>query len=273
MGFFSKLFEKKECAICGGEIGLLGNRKLEDGNMCKNCAAKLSPWFSDRRNSTVQEIKDQLAYREQNQAELRSFHASRTFGKYYKVYVEENAGVPTRFVVTRENDYVEDNADIISFRDVTSCDIDIQEHKEEMKRRTDDGEYVSYNPPRYRYQYDFRVELAIANNPYFDGIEFKLNRDSVDIETADFGNGNLLTKLLSGRFDPESDPEYREYKEMCGELAEVFENGRNGVSAAAEASAPAQTPEQPKENRPRFCPECGAPVEGGKFCGHCGSKL
>ena len=45
MAFFSKLFEKKECAICGGEIGLLGNRKLEDGNCCKNCAAKLSPWF------------------------------------------------------------------------------------------------------------------------------------------------------------------------------------------------------------------------------------
>ena len=35
MGLFGKLFEKKECAICGGEIGLLGNRKLEDGNMCK----------------------------------------------------------------------------------------------------------------------------------------------------------------------------------------------------------------------------------------------
>ena len=32
MGFFGKLFDKKVCAICGGEIGLLGNRKLEDGN-------------------------------------------------------------------------------------------------------------------------------------------------------------------------------------------------------------------------------------------------
>lgn len=30
MGLFGKLFDKKECAICGGEIGLLGNRKLED---------------------------------------------------------------------------------------------------------------------------------------------------------------------------------------------------------------------------------------------------
>lgn len=51
MGLFGKLFEKKECAICGGEIGLLGNRKLEDGNMCKACAAKLSPWFDERRHS------------------------------------------------------------------------------------------------------------------------------------------------------------------------------------------------------------------------------
>ena len=34
MGFFGKLFEKKVCDLCGGEIGLLGNRKLEHGNCC-----------------------------------------------------------------------------------------------------------------------------------------------------------------------------------------------------------------------------------------------
>ena len=44
------LFDKKYCDICGEKIGLLGNRKLENGNLCKNCAKKLSPWFSDRRN-------------------------------------------------------------------------------------------------------------------------------------------------------------------------------------------------------------------------------
>ena len=65
MGFFGSLFDKKICSICGGEIGLLGNRKLEDGNMCKNCAKKLSPWFSDRKKSTVEEIRAQLAYREE----------------------------------------------------------------------------------------------------------------------------------------------------------------------------------------------------------------
>ena len=33
------LFDKKYCDICG----LLGNRKLEDGNLCKDCAKQLSP--------------------------------------------------------------------------------------------------------------------------------------------------------------------------------------------------------------------------------------
>lgn len=60
------LFDKKNCDICGDKIGLLGNRKLDDGNLCKNCAAKLSPWFEERRHSTVEEIKRQLDYREEN---------------------------------------------------------------------------------------------------------------------------------------------------------------------------------------------------------------
>lgn len=66
MGLFGKIFEKKSCDICGGEIGLLGNRKLEDGNLCKECAKKLSPFFSERRRSTVEQIREQLDYREAN---------------------------------------------------------------------------------------------------------------------------------------------------------------------------------------------------------------
>ena len=43
------LLDKKSCDICGGKNGLLGNRKLDDGNCCKDCARNLSPWFSERR--------------------------------------------------------------------------------------------------------------------------------------------------------------------------------------------------------------------------------
>ena len=88
MGLFGNLFEKKICSVCGGEIGLLGNRKLEDGNLCKNCAKKLSPWFSDRRHSTVDEIKEQLAYREANLEQVKAFLTTRTLGADTKILLD-----------------------------------------------------------------------------------------------------------------------------------------------------------------------------------------
>ena len=48
------LFDKKNCDICGEKIGLLGNRKLDDGNLCKNCDSKLSPWFEERRHRNTE---------------------------------------------------------------------------------------------------------------------------------------------------------------------------------------------------------------------------
>ena len=72
------LFDKKNCDICGDKIGLLGNRKLDDGNLCKNCAAKLSPWFEERRHSTVEEIKRQLDYREENKNAVRNANLPET---------------------------------------------------------------------------------------------------------------------------------------------------------------------------------------------------
>ena len=84
------LFDKKFCDVCGEKIKLLGNRKLEDGNLCKDCASKLSPWFSERRHSTLADIKDQLAYREQNKAAVSAFHATRSLGKSTKVLLDED---------------------------------------------------------------------------------------------------------------------------------------------------------------------------------------
>lgn len=66
MGFFDKMFEKKECAICGTELGLLGKTKINEGYLCKECAGKLSPYFHGYRSSTADDIREQLAYREAN---------------------------------------------------------------------------------------------------------------------------------------------------------------------------------------------------------------
>ena len=71
------LFDKKICDICGEKIGLLGNRKPDDGNLCKDCAKKLSPWFEERRHSTVEDIKRQLEYREKNKKAVMDFCITR----------------------------------------------------------------------------------------------------------------------------------------------------------------------------------------------------
>lgn len=77
----------------------MGNRKLEDGNLCKTCARKLSPWFDDRRHSTVEQIEEQLAYREENRKKLAEFHVTRSFGESRRVLLDEDAGL---FLVTDE---------------------------------------------------------------------------------------------------------------------------------------------------------------------------
>ena len=74
------LFSAKYCDICGSKIGLLGNKKLEDGSMCKNCEKKLSPWFIERRESTQSEIKQQLSYREANKERVSAFRPTLTLG-------------------------------------------------------------------------------------------------------------------------------------------------------------------------------------------------
>lgn len=255
MALFGKLFEKKNCSICGSDIGLLGNRKLADGNCCKKCAAKLSPWFEDRRESTVEQIKEQLDYRARNAEELKSFRVATVIGEYGKMYIEEVGGVPTRFFVTYESDYLDENPDIIPFQNVMSCTLDIDENEEEIMREDKDGEMVSYNPPRFQHHYNFFVDLVIRDTPWFDAIRFNINDEDVTMEVV---NGSTVKNFAANR----EEKRYREYEQMYEKICQAMEAAKHGAEAAAA-----------KPEVPAFCPACGAPTDGGRFCQFCGSKL
>ena len=114
MGLFDR-FKKQDCEICGKEVGMFGYKKLKDGEICKDCVKLLSPWFDDRRHSTVDQIKRQLAAREENQRKLQSWNHDLSYGEYQKLYVRIVNGVPESFVVTSADNYREYNADIIPF--------------------------------------------------------------------------------------------------------------------------------------------------------------
>lgn len=258
------LFDKKYCDICGEKIGLLGNRKLEDGNLCKDCASKLSPFFSGRKSATVEEIKQQLAYREENKQKLASFRPSKTFGESRKIYIDEAAGT---FIVTSRSNWRDDNPDLISLSQVTACNTDIQENRDEIYQETEDGKSVSYNPPRYEYSYEFKVQILV-DSPWFSEINLELS------------DGN--------RPDSQYTEQYREYERQMYELNNAL-IGRNTVPGAGYGQQ-GQSYAQPAQNFGQsaaafgtagamvgkaigawFCPSCGT-QNNGAFCQNCGTK-
>lgn len=250
------LFDKKYCDVCGEKIGLLGNRKLDDGNLCKNCAAKLSPWFNDRRSSTVAQIKEQLAYREANKAAVAAFHTTRSLGRDMKVLLDEDN---RKFIVTRARNLAEANPDVLDFSQVTGCDLDIDEDRTEEYRENAEGRRESYTPPRYSFSYDFNIIIRV-NHPYFDTIQFQLNPSSITVN-----EGQPLIAALAP--DPTRNAEYREFEEMGREIKETLTGARQQVrDEAAEAAKPKVAV---------ICPCCGAttiPDANGR-CEYCGGAV
>lgn len=262
------LFDKKYCDICGEKIGLLGNRKLEDGNLCKDCAKKLSPFFSDRRNSTVEEIKQQLAYREENERRLADFHPDMTFGEGKKVYVDRRS---SQFIVTSALNWHNANPDLIKFSQVTSVNTDIHENRTEIYYKDEAGNRQSYTPRRYECNYEFNVTILV-DSPWFDKIELELS------------TGN--------RPDSPYTDLYRRYEEQMHTLASIlngsgasqvggFAQGGNGYGAAA---SPFAAPAAPKTREEEIiqdtikksswiCKSCQFINHGTLTCQNCGGPV
>lgn len=235
MAFFGKLFEKKVCDLCGGEIGLLGNKKLEDGNCCKECAGKLSPWFDERRHSTVEQIRRQLTAREENRQKLQTWNHDLVFGEYQKLYVKFAGRIPDSFVISSASNYKEANADILQFAHVSSCDADIRESHKELKQKNAQGEEISFNSPRYEYSYEFYVKLMIMGCEYIDDMRFHLNRNTLKLQTTQRSTGRGL--LFNQAFDPMHYPEYRELKNELDAVCRIFSCGQRGMPYEGNAAA------------------------------------
>ena len=275
MSLFGKMFDKKVCDICGGDIGLLGNRKLSDGNLCKDCAKKLSPWMTDRRQSTVEEIRDHLNYREENKQILTTIHPTLVLGTGTKVYIDEAA---RKFFVTRLSNWRDGNPDIIDLGQVIDVRTEVTEHRTEEYHRDREGKNVPFNPPRYRFSYEFETTLMI-DSPYFNEIQFELTaerperrgsqeyryyEDMADALRAALMPGGVAPKAVNARNLADS------ITAALGQAAATINMGAAQTAAMAQNVAAAQTPAVQPEPETWTC-ACGA-VNNGKFCPNCGAK-
>ena len=256
------LFDKKTCDFCGNKIGLLGNKKLEDGNMCKDCASKLSPWFSERRHRAKADISAQLAYREDNKAAVAAFHTTRSIGKFTKLLIDEDA---RKFMVTSASDLNKANPDVLDYSQVTGCDLDIRESRNELKRTDKDGKSVSYNPPRYEYSYNFYVTIHV-NHPYFDEISYTLSNGYIKTGEQPMNSAGGAWRMNRSGFNLRQN-EYNEYLNMGGEIKEAVDRMRADTREAVVA-----------QNTPKSavtCPWCGATTipDANGCCEYCGGAV
>ena len=227
MSFFGSLFEKRQCSICGKEMGMTERKELSGGNLCDNCAEKLSDWFSTdaRKRSTPQQIQEQLAYREQNRQAVAQFRATRTIGKNTKLYLDE---MNRKFMVSSASNLQEDNPDVIDASAITNVAVDIDESKHELRTKNEEGRSVSYNPPRYDYSYDFYVDIDVSH-PYCSHRRIKVNSSSVWIKydylqsrgMTGFGN-----RSMSNSFNARGD-----MRTAAGILGAVITGIQNGMNA------------------------------------------
>ena len=264
MGLFNKIFDKKECAICGGEIGLLGNRKLSDGNLCKNCASKLSPFLTDRREASVEEIRQHLAYREQNARMLPNIHPTQVFGSGTKVYLDEAAG---KFFVTRHSNWQRENPDIIDLSQVVDVRNEVREHREEMYHNDREGHRVRFNPPRYKFSYEFDTTILV-DSPYFNEIHFELTdvrpddmRSRAYHEYEAYGE-SLRQALMPAAYGRPI--RSQSFSDLLNTVTQAVQAAQ--ATQAAQAAQPAQT-----AAGNRWTCACGT-VNEGKFCVNCGTK-
>lgn len=266
------LFDKKYCDICGERIRFLGNRKLEDGNLCKDCESKLSPWFSDRRRSTVEDIKAQLAYREENKKKVEAFRASRTLGEGNLLAIDDEK---QQFVIRRGGQSMSDNPDVIALSDVTGCEVEIEHSQIEEKTKNEEGKLVSYDPPRHTHSYRFYLNIRV-NHPWFDDMRFRVNRSNVDLQTGiPDENAPLQTVgALFGLNIPKpiiTEPDI-EHSEDYQKYAALAESMREALLPQKEETPQEEAPAAGEKVACPFCSAVAVPDPSGR-CPYCGEKI
>ena len=271
------IFSKKDCSFCGAQSGLLSNRKLADGNICKDCRAQLSPFYDRTNKDTVANVAAQLEYRQRNLSELDRFRPTIVAGGAGKVFIDMQMG---KFTLASEDELRNGNPDLFDLSGLRSCSLEVRERY----NRGDDNEPSSYD---YDFYLRFSVDHPFVRNFTYDysGITVSTGHriKESEVQKIYYGQKEMKTGLsafFSGVSRKTMESYLNQYSlaqdmiEALTTAASAFRSGQGYVQPAAPVyQQPVYQQPAPAAGEVNFCPNCGARVSGGAFCPQCGARL
>lgn len=204
------LFSKKECDVCKKKMALMEGYKCADGTICNDCKKKMSPLFTDYKNTPIEKIKAHLVYREENKSRLKEFVASATYGEYPKVLIDEKHNW---FVLSKQPKLMEENPDVFDFKDVKDFSFHVEQSKRELHFTNKKGKTCSYKPARYEFTYQFKVNIQ-TNHPFIKMISLKITKEDVKI----------ISEMQDKEVMVQSNEKYQESLQVANALKDALES-------------------------------------------------
>ena len=278
------LFSKKVCSICGGESGFIMNQRLADGDVCKECRKNFSPFFTATSSMTLAYVKQHLAYREENKRELANFRPTYSVGRDKLLFIDSAQG---KFALATDSELRNGTADIFNLSDFAGATFFIKE-SEHINREDHTKDY---------YYYEFYLVVSL-NHQTIPEIEYRINSTYVRVDRTPVlpgqaerlyrGHGGVIITNgpLSG-IEKRNLDKYMEYYSILQDMIDTLMSEAKKVPVGTQYVQNVVTPVTPPNavntaqgqvagtmSSPKFCPNCGTPVNpGAKFCIECGMKF
>ena len=267
MGFLTK-----SCSLCGTNVFALGGNALKDGCYCKSCKEKLSPLFVHQKTLTVKDIRNQLEERSKNELLFAQFVPTKTIGNLPRLLVDEKRN---QFVVLLTSQKKGSQIpDVINFRQLLDCSIEIDERKTEVKYKDYNDNLKSFSPPYYAYSYDFFVVISV-NVPYIQTIKIKINQSPIDndqphvIEKTGgigqmfkdaLGSARSYNGMTSNIGEVQASSAYQKHERIANEMRDTLLKAKESADKISTATR---------------CPWCGSLVVNNSsgICEHCCGQL
>ena len=232
MGFLTKA-----CSLCGASVFSLGGNSLKDGCYCKQCKAKLSPFFTHQKTLTVSDISNQLEKRKANELLWKQFVTTKTIGNQPKLLIDGNR---CQFALLTSQKVGGPTPDVIQFSQLVDCSVEITEEKAEVKYKDFNDKLKSFAPPYYACSYDFFLNITV-NIPYIQTIKIKINEHPIDNDQPHIiektggigqmfrdalGSARSYNGLTSNAAEVQASTAYLKFEKVANEMKDALWNGK-----------------------------------------------